>query len=178
VPGLKVVAAATIDDARGMIGAALADPDPVILFEYPALFETKGEIEGGSVDIKSASIRRAGNRVTLVTYGGCLPKTLQAAEELDGEVIDLRVLRPLDLAPVLESLRKTRRAVIVDDGWRSGSLSAEIMARIMEEGFYDLDAPVARVCREEVPVPYPKHLEEAALPQAEKIVAAAKRLFQ
>lgn len=178
VPGLKVVAAATIDDARGMLGAALADPDPVIVFEYPALFETKGEVSSDSVDIRSSSIRRAGNRVTLVTYGGCLPKALQAAEEVDGEVIDLRVLRPLDLAPVLESLRKTRRAVVVDDGWKSGSLSAEIMARIMEQGFYDLDAPVARVCREEVPIPYPKHLEEAALPQVEKIIAAAKGLFQ
>jgi len=178
VPGLKVVAAATIDDARGMLGAALADPDPVIVFEYPALFETKGEVSNDSVDIRRSSIRRAGSRVTLVTYGGCLPKALQAAEEVDGEVIDLRVLRPLDLSPALESLRKTRRAVVVDDGWKSGSLSAEIMARIMEQGFYDLDAPVARVCREEVPIPYPKHLEEAALPQVEKIVAAAKGLFQ
>jgi pyruvate dehydrogenase E1 component beta subunit len=178
VPGLKVVAAATIDDARGMIGAALADPDPVILFEYPALFETKGVPSGEAADISSSKVRRIGSKVTLVTYGGCLPKALQAAEEVDGEVIDLRVLRPLDLAPVLESLRKTRRAVVVDDGWKSGSLSAEIMARIMEQGFYDLDAPVARVCREEVPIPYPKHLEEAALPQVEKIVAAAKGLFQ
>jgi pyruvate dehydrogenase E1 component beta subunit len=178
VPGLKVVAAATIDDARGMLGAALADPDPVIVFEYPALFETKGEVSGAAVDITSSVRRRTGSKVTLITYGGCLPKALQAAEEVDGEVIDLRVLRPLDLAPVLESLRKTRRAVVVDDGWKSGSLSAEIMARIMEEGFYDLDAPVARVCREEVPIPYPRHLEEAALPQADKIVAAAKGLFQ
>jgi pyruvate dehydrogenase E1 component beta subunit len=178
VPGLKVVAAATIDDARGMLGAALADPDPVIVFEYPALFETKGEVSGAAVDITSSVKRRTGSKVTLITYGGCLPKALQAAEEVDGEVIDLRVLRPLDLAPVLESLRKTRRAVVVDDGWKSGSLSAEIMARIMEEGFYDLDAPVARVCREEVPIPYPRHLEEAALPQADKIVAAAKGLFQ
>jgi pyruvate dehydrogenase E1 component beta subunit len=177
IPGIKIVTPATIDDARGMLGAALRDPNPVIVFEYPALFETKGELSAGDVDICSSRIRRSGNRVTLVTYGGCLHKTLKAAEELDGEVVDLRVLRPLDMTPVLESIRKTRRAVVIDEGWRSGSLAAEIMARIMEQAFYDLDAPVARVCREEVPIPYARHLEEAALPQPEKIVAAAKALF-
>ena len=177
IPGIKIVAPATIDDARGMLGAALADPDPVLLFEYPALFETKGEVSGEQVDIASSKVRREGGRVTIVTYGGCLPKALKAAEEVDGEVIDLRVLRPLDLAPVLGSVKKTRRCVVVDEGWRSGGLAAEIMARLMEEAFYELDAPVARVCSEEVPVPYAKHLEEAALPQAEKIVAAVKGLF-
>jgi len=177
IPGLRIVTPATIDDARGMLGAALQSPDPVLVFEYPALFEAKGELSGAPVDISSAKIRRKGGKVTLITYGGCLPKTLQAAEEVDGEVIDLRVLRPLDMEPVLNSLRKTRRAVIVDEGWKSGSLSAEIAARIMEQAFYDLDAPVARVCREEVPIPYAAHLEQAALPQAEKIVAAVKALF-
>ena len=174
VPGLKVVAPATIDDAHGMILAALEDPNPVIVFEYPALFETKGEIVERTVDIARSRIRRAGSKVTLITYGACLYKTLKAAEQVDGEVIDLRVLRPLDMAPVLKSVRKTRRAVIVDEGWRSGSLAAEVMARIVEGAFYDLDAPLARVCREEVPIPYPKHLEEAALPQVETIVAAAR----
>jgi pyruvate dehydrogenase E1 component beta subunit len=177
VPGLKVVAAATIDDAHGMIGAALADPDPVILFEYPALFEMKGEISSPTVDITSATVRREGSKVTLITYGACLHKTLQAAEEVDGEVIDLRVLRPLDMEPVIASVRKTRRAVVIDEGWRSGSLAAEVMARIVEQAFYDLDAPLARVCREEVPMPYPRHLEEAALPQPDKIVAAVRSLF-
>jgi pyruvate dehydrogenase E1 component beta subunit len=177
IPGIKVVAAATIDDAHGMLGAALADPDPVVVFEYPALFETKGELAAGGVDITASRIRRPGTKVTLVTYGACLPKALAAAEELDAEVIDLRVLRPLDMAPVLESLKKTRHAVVVDENWRSGSLAAEVMARIMEQGFYDLDAPVARVCAEEVPIPYARHLEEAALPQPGKIVAAAKALF-
>jgi pyruvate dehydrogenase E1 component beta subunit len=129
------------------------------------------------VDLASSRVRRAGSKVTLVTYGACLPKALKAAEEVDGEVVDLRVLRPLDMAPVLESVKKTRRVVVVDENWRSGSLAAEVMARIMEEGFYDLDAPVARVCSEEVPVPYARHMEEAALPQPEKIVAAAKALF-
>jgi len=177
IPGIKIVAPATIDDARGMLGAALRDPNPVIVFEYPALFDMKGELSSAEVDISSSRIRRPGSKVTLITYGGCLHKTLKAAEEVDGEVIDLRVLRPLDMAPVLESISKTRRAVVVDEGWRSGSLAAEIMARIMEQAFYDLDAPVARVCREELPIPYPRHLEEAALPQPEKIVAAVKALF-
>jgi len=177
IPGIKIAAPATVEDARGMLGAALADPDPVLLFEYPALFEMKGEVSGEAVDIASSKVRRKGSKVTLVTYGGCLPKALQAAEEVDGEVIDLRVLRPLDMAPVVESLRKTRRAVIVDEGWRSGGLAAEVMARLMEQAFYELDAPVARVCSEEVPVPYAKHLEEATLPQPEKIVAAVKGLF-
>jgi len=177
IPGIKIAAPATVEDARGMLGAALADPDPVLVFEYPALFEMKGEVSGEAVDIASSKVRRKGSKVTLVTYGGCLPKALQAAEEVDGEVVDLRVLRPLDMAPVVESLRKTRRAVIVDEGWRSGGLAAEVMARIMEQAFYELDAPVARVCSEEVPVPYAKHMEEATLPQPEKIVAAVKGLF-
>ena len=177
IPGIKIVAPATIDDARGMLGAALADPDPVLLFEYPALFETRGEVSGEKVDFASSKLRREGSKVTLVTYGGCLPKALKAAEDVDGEVIDLRVLRPLDLAPVIESVKKTRRAVVIDEGWRSGGLAAEVMARIMEQAFYELDAPVARVCSEEVPVPYAKHLEEATLPQVEDIVAAARGLF-
>jgi len=177
IPGLRIVTPATIDDAHGMLGAALREPDPVIVFEYPALFEMKDELAAPEVDIRSSRIRRRGSKVTLVTYGGSLWKTLKAAEAVDGEVVDLRVLRPLDMNPVLESIRKTRRAVVVDEGWKSGSLSAEIMARIVEQAFYDLDAPLARVCREEVPMPYAKHLEEAALPQPEKIVAAAKALL-
>ena len=183
IPGLKIVAPATIDDAHGMLGAALADPNPVLLFEYPALFEMAGELSKSTIDIAHAAVRRQGTRVTLVAYGGCVPKALAAAEKLAGEginaeVVDLRVLRPLDMDTVLASVRRTRRAVVVDEGWRSGSLSAEIVARIMESAFYDLDAPVARVCREEVPIPYARHLEEAALPQPDKIVAAARGLFQ
>jgi pyruvate dehydrogenase E1 component beta subunit len=176
IPGIKVLAAAAIDDARFMLGAALAEPDPVIVFEYPALFETRGEVAVDKVDISSARIRRTGSKVTLVTYGASLAKALQAAEEVDGEVIDLRVLRPLDIDTILESVKKTRRAVVVDEGWRSGSLAAEVMARIAERAFYDLDAPLARVCTEEVPIPYPRHLEEAALPQADKIVRAVRTM--
>ena len=178
IPGIKIVAPATVEDARGMLAAALDDPDPVIVAEHAQLFETKSEVDDGvKVDIASSKVRRSGGKVTLVTYGGSLPKALAAAEEVDGEVIDLRVLRPLDMGPVLDSIRKTRRAVVVDEGWRSGGLAAEVMARIAEGAFYDLDAPLARVCSEEVPIPYPKHLEEAALPQVPKIVAAARGLL-
>jgi len=184
VPGIRVVAAASIEDARGMLWPALLDPDPVIVFEYPALFNMEGECpDAVAVDIRSAKVRREGAQVSLITYGASLPKTLEAAEQLaregiDAEVLDLRVLRPLDEAALLASVRKTRRAVVIDESWRSGGLAAEVMARIMEGAFYDLDAPPARVCSEEVPVPYAKHLEDAALPQAGKIVAAAERLVR
>jgi pyruvate dehydrogenase E1 component beta subunit len=134
-----------------------------------------------AVDIRSARVRRAGQDLSMIAYGGTLGKALAAAEQLAGEgiaaeVIDLRVLRPLDDATILASLRKTRRALVVDEGWRSGSLAAEIITRIVEQGFYELDAPPARVCSAEVPIPYAKHLEDAALPQVPAIVAAAHEL--
>jgi pyruvate dehydrogenase E1 component beta subunit len=182
VPGLRVVAPATLDDARWMLAAALADPDPVLIFEHVLLYNVEGQLDSAitGVDLDRAAVRRPGSDVSLITYGGSLPKTLAAAEQLatdgiDAEVVDLRSLRPLDLGTVLGSVRKTRRAVIVDEGWRSGSLAGEIVARIAEDAFYDLDAPPARVCSAEVPVPYAKHLEEAALPQVPAIVAAARR---
>ena len=185
IPGLKVLTPATVEDARGMLGPALDDPDPVLIFEHGGLYNAKGEVPDPlrPVDIRSAAVRRAGDDVTLVTYGGTLPTTLAAADELaaagiDAEVIDLRVLRPLDDATVLESVRRTHRAVIVDEGWRSGSLSAEVSARIMEQAFYDLDAPVARVCSAEVPIPYARHLEEAALPSVPAVVAAATEVVR
>jgi pyruvate dehydrogenase E1 component beta subunit len=184
VPGIRVVAAATVEDARGMLWPALQDPDPVVVFEYPALFAVEDECpDAVEVDIRSAKVRRPGSQVSLITYGACLPKALEAAAALsaqgiDAEVLDLRVLRPLDDAAILASVRKTRRAVVVDECWKTGGLAGEIMARIVEGAFYDLDAPVARVCSEEVPMPYAKHLEEAALPQAAKIVAAAQGLFR
>jgi pyruvate dehydrogenase E1 component subunit beta len=181
IPGLKVVTPATLEDARFMLAAALADPNPVLIFEHVMLYNRSGVLAPGveRVDISSAVVRRPGKHVTLVAYGGTLFKTLEAAEALaregiEADVVDLRVLRPLDAETVLASVRKTRRAVIVDEGWRSGSLSAEISARIMEGAFWELDAPVARVCSAEVPIPYPHHLEEAALPQPDAIVAAAK----
>jgi pyruvate dehydrogenase E1 component beta subunit len=180
VPGLRVLAPATIEDARGMLWTALEDPNPVVMFEHAMLYNVEGELPAGAaaVDIDRAAVRRPGSDVTLITYGGSLAKTLQAADLLGqqgigAEVIDLRSLRPLDSATILHSVSKTHRAVVVDEGWRSGSLAAEISARIMEGAFYDLDAPVARVCSREVPVPYARHLEEAALPQAADIVRAA-----
>jgi pyruvate dehydrogenase E1 component beta subunit/2-oxoisovalerate dehydrogenase E1 component len=180
IPGIKVLAPATLEDARFMLGAALADPNPVLIFEHVMLYNMTGTLDGaGPVDIRSAKVRRPGRHVTLIAYGGTLFKTLAAAETLakegiEAEVIDLRVLRPLDTETILASVRRTRRAVIVDEGWRSGSLSAEVSARITEGAFWDLDAPVERVCSAEVPIPYPRHLEEAALPQPPGIVSAAK----
>ena len=181
IPGIKVLAPATIEDAYGMLPTALADPDPVIIFEHVMLYATEGELpnDAGPVPIDRAAVRRAGRDVTLITYGGTLGKTLQAAEQLaaggiEAEVVDLRTLRPLDDTTILESVRRTRRAVVIDEGWRSGSLAAEVSARLMEGVFYDLDAPVQRVCSAEVPMPYPRHLEQAALPQVSSIVAAAR----
>lgn len=183
IPGIKIVTPATIQDARGMLRAAIEDPDPVLLFEHAQLYAVEGDVdEGLAVDIAHARVLRPGKDLSLITYGGSLYKTLDAAEQLaadgiDAEVIDLRVLRPLDTATLLASVRKTHRALVVDEGWRSGGLAAEIMARLAEAAFYELDAPLARVCSEEVPIPYARHLEDAALPQPEKIVAAAKGLF-
>jgi pyruvate dehydrogenase E1 component beta subunit len=182
IPGIKVIAPATIEDARGMLWTALQDPDPVLLFEHGSLYNMSGTLaeDAGHVDIQRAVVRRPGQDITLVSYGGSLPKTLEAAETLaadgiDAEVIDLRSLRPLDDETITASVRRTHRAVIVDEGWRSGSLSAEISARITEQCFYDLDSPLERVCSAEVPMPYAKHLEDAALPQPEAIVAAVRR---
>ena len=177
IPGIKILTPATLEDARGMLWTALQDPDPVLIFEHGTLYNLEGELaaDAGAVDIDKAAVRRPGADVSLITYGGTLGKTLQAAAELsargiDAEVVDLRTLRPLDAATILDSVTRTHRAVIVDEGWRSGSLSAEISARIMEGAFYELDAPVERVCSAEVPMPYAKHLEEAALPQVRTIV--------
>lgn len=183
VPGLRVLAPATVADARGMLAPALADPDPVVIFEHAQLYNLEDELptDWGS-DIAHAAVRRSGTQLSLITYGGNLPKALQAAQTLADEgisveVLDLRVLRPLDLPCITASVRKTRRAVVVDEGWKTGSLAGEIMAAIMENCFYDLDAPVARVCSQEVPIPYAKHLEDAALPQVPGIVRAIKEVL-
>ena len=184
IPGIKVLAPATIEDARGMLWTALEDPDPVLIFENVMLYNMTGRLaaDAGAVDIARAAVRRLGDDITLITYGGSLWKTLSAAEALEGEsisaeVIDLRSLRPLDDEAILNSVRKTRRAVIVDEGWRSGSLAAEICARIVEGAFFELDAPIGRVCSAEAPIPYARHLEEAAIPQTPRIVAAVKSIF-
>ncbi len=183
IPGIKVVAPATVTDAYGMLGSALADPDPVVILEHVQLYNTASDVDAlTATDISRAAVRRSGSDATVITYGGSLPKALDAANELslqgiDCEVIDLRVLRPLDMETVLESVRKTHRAVVVDEAWRTGSLAAEVSARIVEDAFFDLDAPTARVCSAEVPMPYAKHLEQAALPQPDKIVAAVNSLL-
>ena len=181
IPGIKVIAPATIPDARGMLWTALEDPDPVLIFENVMLYNMTGKLAANAapVDIGKAAVRRVGQDITLITYGGSLWKTLDAAatlaaDNIEAEVIDLRSLRPLDDQTVMASVVKTRRAVIVDEGWRSGSLAAEVCTRIVEQAFWELDAPIGRVCSEEVPVPYARHLEEAAIPQVPKIVAAAK----
>jgi pyruvate dehydrogenase E1 component beta subunit len=183
VPGLKVVAPGTVDDARWMLATALEDPDPVIIFEHASLYNMEGELESDApVDISSARVRRPGTDISLVTYGGSLPKTLAAAEELDAdgisaEVLDLRALRPLDRESLLASVASTNRVVIVDEGWKTGGISAEIAATLAEEAIWDLDAPIGRVCAAEVPIPYARHMEEAALPQTASIVAQAKTVL-
>jgi pyruvate/2-oxoglutarate/acetoin dehydrogenase E1 component len=185
IPGLRILAPATVTDARFMLAPALADPNPVLIFEHIMLYNMEGELEPGvaAVDIARARIRRPGRDVSLITYGGSLFKTLAAAEALaaegiEAEVVDLRVLRPLDTATIMDSVARTRRVVIVDEGWRSGSLSAEVAMRIVEEAFFELDAPIRRVCSREVPIPYAAHLEQAALPQPEAIAAAARGLVR
>ena len=183
IPGLRIVAPATVDDARWMLQTALDDPDPVLLFEHGALYGVKGELQDdlGPVDISRAVVRRPGSHVTLLAYGGTLATAMQAAAELaargvEAEVVDLRSLRPLDDETILDSVSRTHRAVVVDEGWRSGSISAEISARITEGAFYELDAPVQRVCSAEVPMPYAHHLEQAALPQVADVVEAVQRI--
>ncbi len=185
IPGLKVLIPATVQDAYDMVGLALADPDPVLIFENALLYNTKGELDTAAapLPIGKALLHREGKDVTILAYGINLFKALKAAETLsaegiEAEVIDLRSLRPLDDAAIMASVKKTHRVMIVDEGWKSGSLSAEIMARINEQAFFELDAPMGRVCTVEVPLPYAKHLEEGAIPQPEKIAAMARQLME
>jgi pyruvate dehydrogenase E1 component beta subunit len=183
VPGLRVLAPATVGDARGMLASALREQDPVILFEHVQLYGVEDEVESTiPVDLDHAAIRRAGRDVTLITYGGSLPLALEAAATLaargiDAEVIDLRTLRPLDLDTLIGSVTRTHRAVIVDEGWRTGSLAGEIAAMLGERAFWELDAPIGRVCSAEVPMPYARHLELAALPSSERVVAAVHEVL-
>jgi pyruvate/2-oxoglutarate/acetoin dehydrogenase E1 component len=185
IPGLKILAPATLEDARGMLWGALQDPNPVLIFEHVNLYNMEGELtdDVAAVPIAGAAIRRPGRDLSIITYGASLHKALAAAERLAGqgveaEVIDLRSLRPLDDATIAASIARTRRVLIVDEGWRSGGLSAEIGMRIAERSFYELDAPPMRLCGAEVPIPYPKHLEDAAIPQVETILSAANSLVR
>lgn len=185
IPGLKVLTPATVQDAYDMLNLALADPDPVLIFENALLYNSKGELDRQkeALPIGKSLLHRSGKDLSIFTYGISLFKALEAAETLaaegiDAEVIDLRSLRPLDDEAIMASVSKTHRVLIVDEGWRSGSISAEIMARINEQAFFELDAPMRRVCTEEVPLPYAKHLEQAAIPQSEKILAMARILME
>jgi pyruvate dehydrogenase E1 component beta subunit len=185
IPGLKVLAPGTVEDARHMLAAALADPNPVLIFEHIVLYNAEEELDPAltAVDIEHAKVRRPGQDVSLVTYGNSLPKCLAAADALakdgiDVEVVDLRVLRPLDFTTIAESVARTHRCVIVDEGWKSGSISAEVAARLADDSLYDLDAPVRRVCSREVPVPYATHMEEATLPRIDDIVATTRALVR
>ena len=185
IPGLKVLAPGTVEDARHMLAAALADPNPVLIFEHVVLYNVEDDLDPAetAVDIEHAKVRRPGKDASLVTYGNSLPKCLAAADALakdgiDAEVIDLRVLRSLDFATIGESVARTHRCVIVDEGWKSGSISAEIAARLVDDSLYDLDAPVRRVCSREVPVPYAAHMEEATLPRIDDIVKTTRALVR
>ena len=180
IPGLKIVAPGTIDDFRWMLGPALADPDPVIIFENGALYGASGEVSPADpgLPLDRAVVRREGRDLTLITFGGTLAMCLDAAGALsergiEAEVVDLRSLRPLDDETIVGSVVRTHRAIVVDEGWRSVGLSAEIGARLMEQAFYELDAPVGRVCTAEIPLPYAHQLELAALPSVDRIVDAA-----
>jgi pyruvate/2-oxoglutarate/acetoin dehydrogenase E1 component len=185
IPGLKILAPATLEDARGMLWGALQDPNPVLIFEHVNLYNMEGELtdDAAAVPIAGAAIRRPGRDLSIITYGASLHNALAAAGRLAGqgveaEVIDLRSLRPLDDATIAASIARTHRVLIVDEGWRSGGLSAEIGMRIAERSFYELDAPPMRLCGAEVPIPYPKHLEDAAIPQVETILSAANSLVR
>ena len=185
IPGLKVLVPATLEDARGMLWTALQDPNPVLIFEHVNLYNMEGDlaVDAGAVPIEGAAVRRAGRDLSIVTYGASLHKSLAAADQLatqgiEAEVIDLRCLRPLDDATIMASVGRTRRVLIVDEGWRSGGISAEIGIRIAEQAFYDLDSPPLRLCGAEVPIPYPKHLEDAAVPQIDTIRDAAVSLVR
>lgn len=184
IPGIKVLCPATVTDARYMLGQALADPDPVILFEHVMLYNRQEPLaDPPPAPMTQALVRREGQQLSLLTWGGNLPKAMEAAarlaeEHIDVEVVDLRCLRPLDKPSLLASLAKTHKALIVDESWKQGGMSAEIAAFLAEEGFWLLDAPVARVCSAEVPIPYPAHLEQAALPSVTRIMAAARSLVE
>jgi pyruvate/2-oxoglutarate/acetoin dehydrogenase E1 component len=179
IPGIKAVAPGTVADARWMVLAALDDPDPVFVFENAVLYPLEGDVDGDRLPLERAAVRRGGSDATIVTHGGSLWKCLEAAELLadegvECEVIDLRSLRPLDGETVLASVAKTHRMVVVDEGWRTGSLAAEIGMQVAERGFDLLDWPPVRVCSAEVPMPYAKHLEDAAIPSAERVAAAVR----
>jgi len=183
-PGLKVVAPGTPADAKGLLKAAIRSDDPILFIEHATLYQSRGEVPEGDyvVPIGKSSVARAGKDVTIVTYSKMLETSLKAADELakngvDVEIVDLRSLRPLDMGPVIDSFKKTNRAVIVEEGWKSYGVGSEVAARIYEEAFDYVDAPIKRVAQMEVPLPYNRTLEQMALPKLEDIISAVKEVL-
>lgn len=184
-PGLKVVAPGTPADAKGLLKAAIRCNDPVMFIEHATLYQMRGEVPDGdyTVPIGKSTVQRAGKDVTIVTYSKMLDVSMKAAEQLskdagiEAEIVDLRSLRPLDMEPVLESFKKTNRAVIVEEGWQSYGVGAEVQSRIYEQAFDYADAPIKRVAQEEVPLPYNRTLEQLALPQMSDVIAAVKEVL-
>jgi pyruvate dehydrogenase E1 component beta subunit len=183
-PGLKVVAPGTPEDAKGLLKAAIRSDDPILFIEHATLYQTRGEVPEGdyTIPIGESKIQRPGSDVTIVTYSKMLEFSIRAADQLakegiEAEIVDLRSLRPLDMGPVLESFKKTNRAVIVEEGWRSFGVGSEVAARIYEEAFDYVDAPIKRVAQKEVPLPYNRALEQMALPQVEDIITAVKEVM-
>lgn len=183
-PGLKVVAPGTPEDAKGLLKASIRSDDPILFIEHATLYQVRGEVPEGdyTIPIGKSKIQRPGKHVTLVTYSKMLEISLKAAdvlaqEGIEVEIVDLRSLRPLDMEPVLESFKKTNRAVIVEEGWRSYGVGAEVAARIYEEAFDYVDAPIKRIAQAEVPLPYNRNLEQMALPQVIDVVNAVKEVL-
>jgi len=184
-PGLVVVSPGTPADAKGLLKSAIRSNDPVLFIEHATMYQVRGEVPDGEhiVPIGKSTIQRPGKDVTIVTYCKGLELSMKAADELakegiEVEVVDLRTLRPLDMEPVLESFKKTNRAVVVEEGWKSYGVGSEIVSRIYEEAFDYVDAPIIRVAQKEVPLPYNRTLEQAALPQVSDIVAAVKEVLK
>ncbi|MHB0868334.1 MAG: alpha-ketoacid dehydrogenase subunit beta [Chloroflexota bacterium] len=186
VPGLIVVAPSTPRDAKGLMKAAIRDPNPVVFLEHSLLYSMRGEVPDGDDHVEElgkSRVLRAGRDVTIVSYSRMAMVSLRAAEQLakegiEAEIIDLRCLRPMDMEPVLESVRRTNRAVVAEEGWRSCGMGAEISSRIHEKAFDYLDAPVKRVAAPEVPVAYNRKLERQAIPHEEDVVQAVRELMK
>jgi pyruvate dehydrogenase E1 component beta subunit len=183
-PGLKVVSPGTPEDAKGLLKAAIRSNDPVLFLEHATLYQMRGEVPEGDyvTPIGKSKIQRPGKDVTIVTYSKGLEISMKAADELakggvEVEIVDLRSLRPLDMEPVIESFKKTNRAVVVEEGWKSFGVGAEVSARIYEQAFDYVDAPIRRVAQKEVPLPYNRTLEQSALPQVEDVIAAVKEVL-
>jgi pyruvate dehydrogenase E1 component beta subunit len=183
-PGLKVVAPGTPEDAKGLLKSAIRSNDPVLFIEHATMYQVRGEVSEGdfSIPIGQSKVQRAGGDVTIVAYSKGLEISLKASDQLardgiEAEVVDLRTLRPLDMEPVLQSFRRTNRAVVVEEGWKSFGVGSEVTSRIYEEAFDYVDAPIKRVAQDEVPLPYNRTLEQAALPQVEDVIAAVKEVL-